>query len=138
MAVVMPAQEATYVRRMTKFMTRADAGGMNGDIGQKDRPQTAPISLPIRMPSSGAAARMGTGWNGVQARDMQLSDRELIERTKVMLRSNLRSPALHRPLTHHPRQGLPYHYGASLHGLTGMTPTDYRVGGTHDVLRRGK
>ena len=90
------------MRRMTKFMTRADAGGMNGDIGQKDRPQTAPISLPIRMPSSGAAARMGTGWNGVQARDMQLSDRELIERTKVMLRSNpLASPAsaAHTPST---------------------------------------
>ena len=75
---------------------------------------------------------------GTWGQDDEAKVRELIERTKVMLRSNLRSPALHRPFTHHPRQGLPYHYGASLHGLTGMTPTDYRVGGTHDVLRRGK
>lgn len=64
--------------------------------------------------------------------DMNMTDRELVQRTSAMLRSQRRPQALHRPFTHHARQGLPHHYGATLHFAT-STCTDYRVGGYHST-----
>ena len=125
------------MQKMAMLTSNPSQTPVHGRIGLTIPPRTAlsrSYSSPMRLPSSSVAGRLGAGWMGVQMSDMHMSDRELVERTSAMLRSQRRPPALHRPFTHHARQGLPHHYGATLHFAT-STCTDYRVGGYHATTR---
>ena len=72
------------------------------------RARSAPTSL--RMPSSMASSRLGGGsWMGAHPGGC-ISSRELLKLTTAAMRDQRPPPALHRPLTHHPRRSMPHFY----------------------------